>query len=83
MKISKKDCYRKLEYYSKEITKRKPSFDTVFRIYYDSLFLVSKILYNIEENPWHPENDYSEEIFETINEYFEELEKLKLTNESE
>ena len=54
-KISKKEAYKKVQFYAKEITKQKPSFDTVFRIYYDSLQLIEKILYSIEENPWHPD----------------------------
>lgn len=76
-KISKKEAYKKIEYYSKEITAKKPSFDTVFRIYYDSLKIISQILYNISENPWHPENDYAFDIFEAIDENFKKLEELK------
>jgi len=78
MKISKKQAYKKVEFYAREITKKRPTFDTVFRNYYDSLQKISRILYHIEENPWHPENDYSEEIFETINELFDELETIKV-----
>ena len=83
MEISKKDCYKKIEYYSREITKKRPYFDTVFRNYYDSLVLISKILYHIEENPWHPDNDYAGEIFESIDECFSELEKIRLKTQIE
>ena len=77
-KITKKEAYEKVRYYSTEITKIKPTWDTVFRIYYDSLKLISEILYHINENPWHPENDYAYDIFLSIDEKFEELEKLRL-----
>ena len=76
MKISKKGAYKKVEFYAREITKKQPYFNTVFRIYYDSLQKISKILHHIEENPWHPENDYAEEIFESMQELFDELEEL-------
>lgn len=77
-KISKAEAYKKIEFYSREITKKKPTWDTVFRIYYDSLKIISEILYNIQENPWHPENYYSGDIFLNMNEKFEELEQLRL-----
>lgn len=80
-KLSKKEVYKKLEFYSKGITNKKPNLDTVFRIYYDSLKLISEILYHVSENPWHPENDYSEDIFECINERLEKLEELKIKSE--
>ena len=77
-KISKKEAYKKVRFYSTEITKTKPNWDTVFRIYYDSLKLISEILYHIDENPWHPENDYAYDIFISIDERFEKLEELRL-----
>ena len=77
-KISKKALYEKIEYYAKEITSKRPTFDTVFRQYYDSMKIISDILYHIRENPWHPENDYAFEIFETIDEKLQELEKIRL-----
>ena len=82
-KISKKEAYKKVRFYSTEITKIKPNWDTVFRIYYDSLKLVSEILYHIEENPWHPENDYAYDIFLSIDEKLEKLEELRLKSLSE
>ena len=78
MTMTKKEIYSKVEYYSREITNKKPSFDTVFRVYYDSLKVISKILYHVSENPWHPENDYKEEIFEALDECFSDLEMLRL-----
>lgn len=80
-KISKKKAYQKIEYYSREITRRKPTWDTTFRIYYDSLKIIGEIMYNISENPWHPDNDYSHDIFLNMNEKFEELEKLRLKSD--
>lgn len=77
-KISKKEAYKKVRFYSTEITKTKPTWDTVFRIYYDSLKIISEILYHIDENPWHPENDYAYDIFMSIDERFEKLEELRL-----
>jgi hypothetical protein len=77
-KISKAEAYKKVRFYSAEITKIKPSWDTVFRIYYDSLKLISEILYHIDENPWHPENDYAYDIFMSIDEKLEKLEELRL-----
>lgn len=76
--IQKKALYKKIEYYAREITKKRPTFDTEFRIYYDSLRIISDLLYNIRENPWHPENDYAYDIFETIDENLIELEKIRL-----
>jgi len=76
--ITKKEVYQKLRFYSTEITKVKPSFDTVFRIYYDSLKLISEIMYHVDENPWHPDNDYSSEIFLSISERFDKLEELRI-----
>jgi len=81
--LSKKEVYKKLEFYSKEITHKKPTWDTVFRIYYDSLKVVSEILYHVSENPWHPENDYSQDIFECINERLEKLEELRIKSATE
>lgn len=77
-KISKSEAYKKIRFYSEEITKVRPTWDTVFRIYYDSLSIISKILYHIEENPWHPQNDHSLDIFCSISELFEKLEELRL-----
>lgn len=78
MKTTKKEIYLKVEYYSREITDIKPSFHTIFRIYYDSLKLISKVLYHVSENPWHPNNDHSYDIFQSINECFEQLEIIRL-----
>jgi len=78
MEFTKKECYKKIEFYSKEITNKKPTFDTVFRIYYDSLQLINRALYHISENPWHPENDYRDDIFESLKEIFEKLEEIRV-----
>lgn len=75
MALTKKDAYKKIYFYTSEITKKKPTFDTVFRVYYDSLCLIKKAMYHIEENPWHPNNDHSDEIFESLNECFNDLDK--------
>lgn len=77
-KISRKEAYQKIEFYAREITLKKPSWETVFRIYYDALRIISEILHNIAENPWHPENDYSSDIFQSMLEKFDKLEELRL-----
>ena len=77
-KISKKALYKKIQFFTKEITNKRPSFDTVFRQYYDSLKLINEILSLMDENPWHPENDNAFDIFWDISEKLEELEKIRL-----
>jgi hypothetical protein len=77
-KISKKALYKKIQFFAKEITDKRPSFETVFRQYYDSLKLISEILSLMNENPWHPENDNAFSIFWDINENLAELEKIRL-----
>lgn len=48
------------------------------RKYHECLTSASIIMTFVMENPWHPENDYGEQIFQEIEEEFEKLEKLKL-----
>lgn len=79
--MTKKKILKKIEFYTKEITKKKPWFDTVFRIYYDSLVIINKILYHVHENPWHPDNDYREDIFMSIKDLFEELEEIRIKSQ--
>jgi len=81
MEFTKKECYKKIEFYSKEITDKKPNVDTllsIFRVYYDALKLISRALYHVSENPWHPENDYRDDIFESLTEIFDKLEEIRV-----
>lgn len=77
MNAKEKKILKRLEDYTKEIIYPKPSFDTVFRKYYDTLIQVNNILYALRENPIHPENDYADQILMDIDDAFEELERIK------
>ena len=78
MKLTKKNIYSKLAEYTKIVAEYKPAWGSEFRIYYGSIVQINKILQAIEENPWYPENWYSEDIFSDIKDAFEELENIHL-----
>ena len=77
MKRDEKIIMQKLESYSRFFGNHKPNIDTVFRTYKEAIKQIGIIIDRINENPFHPENDYKEQILDDIETAFKELERLK------